>query len=244
MNSDPHRNLVFATIDGIARSSSLPGIAETLRDAAGKFGFTSFGINELPHPGEGANPLILTESTPSGFRECYIDERFYLADHICARARAAGDRRPFRFSEAAYPRTEARIHQRFLQALGTFGLGKGIVVPLGQPTNIPSCLWFAGPDPNLDDDAMRAMQMIALFAASMAHVVSRPPRRGSLKLTVREREVLTWAAQGKSAHEIGEILKITRRTVDEHVQHAILKLGASNRTHAVAVALREEIIRF
>src|ERR1700724_566052 len=120
MHSGQHRKLILATIDGISRSSSLPGIAETLRDEAAKFVFTSFEINELPRPGEGANPLILTESTPSGFRECYIDERFYLADHICARARAAGDRRPFRFSEAPYPRTEARIHQRFLQALGPF----------------------------------------------------------------------------------------------------------------------------
>ena len=243
MNSGPHRNLILATIDGIARSSSLPGIAEALRDAAVTFGFTSFGINELPRPGKGANPLILTESTPSGFRECYTDERFYLADHIGAKARAADDRRPFRFSEAPYPGTQARIHRRFLQALDTFGLGKGIVVPLGQPTNIPSCLWLAGPDPNLDDDAMRAMQMIALFASSMAHVVSRPPPRGSLNLTVREREVLTWAAQGKSAHEIGDILDITRRTVDEHVKNAIEKLGAANRTHAVAIALRDEIIR-
>jgi LuxR family transcriptional regulator, quorum-sensing system regulator BjaR1 len=65
---------------------------------------------------------------------------------------------------------------------------------------------------------------------------------GSSSLTVREREVLAWVAQGKSAREIGEILHITKRTVDEHVQSAIRKLGALNRTHAVAIALRDRII--
>jgi DNA-binding CsgD family transcriptional regulator len=61
-------------------------------------------------------------------------------------------------------------------------------------------------------------------------------------LTPREVEVLTWAARGKSAWEIGEILHIAKRTVDEHVQHAARKLGAANRTQAVAIALLNRII--
>jgi len=61
-------------------------------------------------------------------------------------------------------------------------------------------------------------------------------------LTAREREVLAWAAVGKSAWETAEILHITKRTVDEHTQTAFRKLGAVNRTHAVAIALREGII--
>jgi DNA-binding CsgD family transcriptional regulator len=61
-------------------------------------------------------------------------------------------------------------------------------------------------------------------------------------LTPREREVLTWVAKGKSAWEIGEILHITKRTVDEHVQTAARKLGAANRAQAVAVALLHRLI--
>jgi DNA-binding CsgD family transcriptional regulator len=61
-------------------------------------------------------------------------------------------------------------------------------------------------------------------------------------LTPREREVLIWAAQGKSALEIGKILHITKRTVDEHVHSAARKLGATNRTQAVAIALRRRMI--
>jgi LuxR family quorum sensing-dependent transcriptional regulator len=50
-------------------------------------------------------------------------------------------------------------------------------------------------------------------------------------------------ANGKSAWEIGEILHITKRTVDEHVQTAVRKLGADNRTHAVAIALSEGVLK-
>jgi DNA-binding CsgD family transcriptional regulator len=61
-------------------------------------------------------------------------------------------------------------------------------------------------------------------------------------LTPREVEVLTWAARGKSAWEIGEILHISKRTVDEHVQAAVRKLDAANRTQAVAIALLHRMI--
>jgi DNA-binding CsgD family transcriptional regulator len=61
-------------------------------------------------------------------------------------------------------------------------------------------------------------------------------------LTPRELEVLTWVAQGKSAWEIGAILQITKRTVDEHVNTAVRKLGAVNRTQAVAIAIRNGFI--
>jgi LuxR family quorum sensing-dependent transcriptional regulator len=61
-------------------------------------------------------------------------------------------------------------------------------------------------------------------------------------LTNRQREVLTWAAAGKSAWETGEILHISSRTVEEHAQQASARLGAVNRTHAVAIAIRDGLI--
>jgi LuxR family transcriptional regulator, quorum-sensing system regulator BjaR1 len=63
-----------------------------------------------------------------------------------------------------------------------------------------------------------------------------------LPLTPREREVLGWVARGKSAWEIGAILNIAKRTVDEHVANAIRKLGAANRIQAIAIAVRDRII--
>jgi DNA-binding CsgD family transcriptional regulator len=62
-------------------------------------------------------------------------------------------------------------------------------------------------------------------------------------LTPRELEVLTWAAQGKSAWEIGVVLGITKRTVDEHIHTAMRKLGAANRTQAVAIAVRDHMVK-
>lgn len=51
-----------------------------------------------------------------------------------------------------------------------------------------------------------------------------------------------WVAVGKSAWETGEILRISSRTVEEHAQPALTRLGAANRTRAVAIAIRDGII--
>ena len=70
---------------------------------------------------------------------------------------------------------------------------------------------------------------------------SRVRKRQSF-LTAREVEVLEWVARGKSAWEIGEILNVTKRTVDEHAHSAVRKIGVANRTNAVAIAIRDRII--
>jgi DNA-binding CsgD family transcriptional regulator len=61
-------------------------------------------------------------------------------------------------------------------------------------------------------------------------------------LTPRALEVLTLAARGRTAGEIAQSLDISKRTVDEHVQTIVRKLGAVNRTHAIAVALQNHIV--
>lgn len=54
------------------------------------------------------------------------------------------------------------------------------------------------------------------------------------RITKREREVLQWAAAGKTEWEIGKILNISEHTVDKFFRTARVKLRAANRTQAVA----------
>jgi DNA-binding response OmpR family regulator/DNA-binding CsgD family transcriptional regulator len=59
-----------------------------------------------------------------------------------------------------------------------------------------------------------------------------------LSLTSREAEVLMWTARGKSNRDIGEILKMSPRTVNKHLEQIYPKLGVENRTAAAAIAMR------
>jgi DNA-binding NarL/FixJ family response regulator len=63
-------------------------------------------------------------------------------------------------------------------------------------------------------------------------------------LTAREIEVLAQIAEGNRNRDIGEKLFITEETVKVHIKHIMEKLGASDRTQAVAIAIRRGIIHF
>ncbi|WP_428820168.1 response regulator [Microbulbifer sp. MCCC 1A16149] len=62
--------------------------------------------------------------------------------------------------------------------------------------------------------------------------------REKLSLTKRESEVLFWIGNGKTNREIGEILDVSPRTVNKHLEGIFSKLGVENRTAAAGIAIR------
>ena len=62
-------------------------------------------------------------------------------------------------------------------------------------------------------------------------------------LSAREIEVLTLVAQGKANKEIAAALGVGEATVKTHLKHLLTKLGASDRTRAVTVALERGVLR-
>jgi LuxR family quorum sensing-dependent transcriptional regulator len=61
-------------------------------------------------------------------------------------------------------------------------------------------------------------------------------------LSAREREALQWASEGKNDWEIGEVMSISEHGADKHMRSIRAKLGAINRTQAVAEAIRRGLI--
>lgn len=61
--------------------------------------------------------------------------------------------------------------------------------------------------------------------------------REKLNLTKRESEVLAWISQGKTNWEAAQILKMSPRTVNKHLEQIFKKLGVQNRTAAARIAI-------
>jgi DNA-binding NarL/FixJ family response regulator len=64
-----------------------------------------------------------------------------------------------------------------------------------------------------------------------------------VKLSDREIAALTWVARGKTSAEIARKLRLTKRTVDFHIDNARIKLHASTRTEAAIKAATGGLIR-
>lgn len=64
-------------------------------------------------------------------------------------------------------------------------------------------------------------------------------RLATAALTPRETEVLSWVAKGKTNRDVGDILGLSPRTVNKHLEHVFEKLGVETRAAATALASRE-----
>lgn len=83
----------------------------------------------------------------------------------------------------------------------------------------------------------------ALINARLARVARSALWPKQIGLREREVETLTWAARGKTFWEIGEILGLSKRTVEFHLENARRKLGVATRTQALIKAATGHLIQ-
>jgi DNA-binding response OmpR family regulator len=84
--------------------------------------------------------------------------------------------------------------------------------------------------------------LAALITARLARVARSTIWPKQVGLREREVETLTWAARGKTFWEIGEILGLSKRTVEFHLENARRKLGVATRTQALIKAAAGHLI--
>jgi DNA-binding response OmpR family regulator len=84
--------------------------------------------------------------------------------------------------------------------------------------------------------------LASIISARLAGVARIGLWPKTVDLNEREIEALTWVARGKTSAEAAQILGLTKRTVDFHIENARTKLGAATRTEAVIKAASGRLI--
>ena len=84
--------------------------------------------------------------------------------------------------------------------------------------------------------------LVMIITARLAGIARSEIWPKLVQLNDREVETLTWVARGKTSAEIAEILGLSKRTVDFHIDNARTKLGAATRTQAVIKATTGRLI--
>ena len=145
-------------------------------------------------------------------------------------------------------------HRLFLTDAAAYGIRSGLVV--GLCTRDPpsyAMLGFNRAAPTFDHWSAKQRLVIAGQASILGKVLSRAVRRflneqellfpaPPMKLNLREREILTLAASGKTSKEIAGAVGIAKITVDTLVGIILSKMGALNRNQAIAKAIANKLI--
>ena len=129
-----------------------------------------------------------------------------------------------------------------------YGLRDGVTMPVHSPQGELGILSLSldAPPERARAITETALPIIQLLATHLHQAVRR---LGSLSqevdanLTMRERECLTWAADGKTSNEIAQLLGISDNTVNFHLNNAMQKLDVVSRQHAIGKASFQRLIQ-
>ncbi|MDX1252261.1 MAG: autoinducer binding domain-containing protein, partial [Gammaproteobacteria bacterium] len=120
----------------------------------------------------------------------------------------------------------------------SFGLRFGWAQSSRDANGVGGMLTLARSDDPLSAGEMRDKGLRLIWLTQMAHLgmsrclTARLVPEIEVTLSSREVEVLRWTAEGKTSSEVSEILGISERTVNFHINSTLTKLNASNKTAA------------
>jgi LuxR family quorum sensing-dependent transcriptional regulator len=230
----------FTVIESLDRLSTTDEVMDAVEQALRPLGFETLIVNGLPHRVQRGEELVLASRWPAEFVTLYTREQYARYSPLSRQCKESDQ--PFEWNGTLYYHDADPRSAEVMRRAADFGMKRGFIVPIHGPKGYMACVGMTGAHFDLTAPTKAAIHLMAhyTFLRLRSLLVTQPVAKPNL--TSREREVLMWVAAGKSAWEIGEILKISKRTVDEHSQTATRKLGAVNRAQAVAVALRNRII--
>jgi LuxR family transcriptional regulator, activator of conjugal transfer of Ti plasmids len=230
-------------IDAVYVANTLEEFHRVGEDAAQALGFQWFCYFE---GGDGL-PTLLT-SFPKRWVDRYRGEQYQDVDPVLRRARRMGP--AFTWDARDGVEGGSMGERRFFADALAFDIRAGVTVPIAAGYGRFAAFTLAA------DDRISALERLAESSRNLlqmmgftyhAHVKARmtdplEPAEDSGLLTIRERQCLGWASAGKTMQEMATILGVTPRVVKFHLDNGRKKLGASTLPHAVALALRRELL--
>ena len=205
-------------------------------------GFKCFAYHMVKVVGVGTNLPLATTTYPEQWVHRYFGQNYMTLDPVLA----AGFVRtvPYSWDEVVMSDELGSDQKKFFMEADDFKLRDGLSVPInGYAGEFALMSLVADGAPTEASKTIKQHRHTAHLMTMYYHnhassmLVSEAIKRFSPTLTKREKEVLTWVANGKTTWETSEILSIGETTVLTHIENAKRKLGAPSRTQAVVKAI-------
>jgi LuxR family transcriptional regulator, quorum-sensing system regulator BjaR1 len=232
-------NSAFEFIEEIDKHVDAPSLVASFQDLIGKYGLYYVMIGD-PRPPPARNDYLWATTWPSGWLDRWTSRNYLQVDPVVRKIKMQN--RPLRWSRVQPNSGDPGSH--ILSEAGEFGMNDGLAVPVFSRDGLCVVVSMAAERYDIKPTDEAGLHLASIyFQGRLEHIRSRSslPMRGP-KLTPRERECLSWVAAGKTDWEISQILNIAEQTVHEYVQNALIKLNATTRAQAVAIAMANKLI--
>lgn len=213
------------------------------------FTYASMDPEDLKPSGEAGTPpnvIYLTTVDPNWVAH-YLEQGYAQIDPI---VRSCTEKRlPLVWNDMFKANSRNALEDQMMRDAREFGVHKGLSIPIHGPrgefgmislySDVSDAAFERAANHRKYDALTIAYQYHDAIQTALREAPLAPP---PVPLTERELEILKWTVAGKTAWEIGTILKISERTVNFHIQNVLEKFGVHNKTHAAAKAVNMGLI--
>jgi len=225
----------FDFIEEIDRKEDIPSLVSSFQGLIGKFGMLYFMAGNRDHPAVQREDRLWATTWPKEWLQHWMSRKYFFVDPVAAQIMRRNE--PVRWSEAqdASNETGARIFEE----ANEFKMKDGFALPIYSREGFVIAISMGAEHYEIGKLEEMCLHVGSIyFHAKLERLRAKdmPPPHGP-RLTRRERECLSWVAAGKTDWEISQILNIAEQTVHEYVQNALIKLNATTRAQAVAIAI-------
>ena len=119
------------------------------------------------------------------------------------------------------------------------GWGQSII----ENKNIYSLFFADSPNILSKKDLQHVDYKMQWIATSVLVKMNQFKLQSNINLSRREKEILRWSGDGKTAGEIGQILHLSHSTINFHLRNAMFKLDAPNKTNAIVKAIYLNLLK-
>ncbi len=226
-------------VGAMAASDSIDDVIGLLRDYGGRLGYGCFCLSEIPPDHTYTSHYF--EEFPAGWSDVYIEHSFYRADPV--RHALINAIEPFRWSDLPASPDGSPAARVMREAAEGWRMRDGLAMPIHSVTGAQAGVSFVAdrPDVNREDDG--GLHLAAIFAHFRIEELSgRPTAPPAPHLSMRQRDMLLYAAAGHANGAIAEKLNLGRREARAHLVAAARKLGARTRAQAIVHASRAGLL--
>jgi LuxR family transcriptional regulator len=174
---------------------------------------------------------------PPAFLEAYYEEKFYLTDPFVQASRQAED-----VVVESVALKGVSLNERLAYLLETFNIRNRTLFPIRRGKEVYGCVGFTRTTPFDSDE----LEFLGAIAQATHTVITQPLMdrfaASALRLSAGEIICLKLASGGLTSEQIAAESGYQVDTVNTYIKNATKKVGASNRTQAIAEAIRRRLI--
>jgi LuxR family quorum sensing-dependent transcriptional regulator len=247
MPPQTYRHSLEHTLDFIRdldRARNLDDISAKVMHYLSQFGVEHMVAATIPTPDQDRRSQLghlLLNRWPEEWATRYAARRYVAHDATIRRVMSSSE--PFLWNELVPFVQDDPLARRVMNEATEFDLNEGFTLSLQTLDKQVVLFSVGGRHIEMNPDTKGMLTLVANYAIGRAIMLKQETASNKvIMLSLREREALQWAAEGKADWEIGAVMKISEHGADKHMRSARVKLGAMNRTQAVAEAIRRGLI--